>query len=102
MGAAAGWVGGGALPPAALIAAIGVFLILSNAVRIRYGANALAGLINIRTRQPGETFEARTGLEVAVAERDPIVVMLPLRVWWYDALRPDPRFRRLVERMRLT
>ncbi len=31
----------------------------------RYGANALAGLINVRTRQPGDTFEADAGLEGA-------------------------------------
>lgn len=29
----------------------------------RYGANALAGLINVRTRAPTETFEARAGLD---------------------------------------
>jgi outer membrane receptor protein involved in Fe transport len=29
----------------------------------RYGANALAGLINVRTRQPGDRFEAHLGLD---------------------------------------
>lgn len=31
----------------------------------RYGANALAGLINVRTRAPTDAFEARVGLETA-------------------------------------
>jgi outer membrane receptor protein involved in Fe transport len=31
----------------------------------RYGANALAGLVNVRTNSPTEAFEARAGLEAA-------------------------------------
>jgi outer membrane receptor protein involved in Fe transport len=31
----------------------------------RYGANALAGLINVRTREPSRRFESRVGLETA-------------------------------------
>jgi outer membrane receptor protein involved in Fe transport len=31
----------------------------------RYGANALAGLINVKTREPGDRFEGRLGLDIA-------------------------------------
>jgi Flp pilus assembly protein TadD len=41
------------------------------------------------------------GLERAADERDTFVLMLPLRISWYDALRPDPRFAALAQRLGL-
>ena len=41
------------------------------------------------------------GVEEAIAEGDPFVFLLPLRVWWYDRLRPDARFAGLAARMGL-
>ncbi|MBX3172930.1 MAG: protein kinase [Gemmatimonadaceae bacterium] len=32
------------------------------------------------------------GLQRAAAARDPFALLLPLRVWWYDGVRADPRF----------
>jgi TolB-like protein/tRNA A-37 threonylcarbamoyl transferase component Bud32/Tfp pilus assembly protein PilF len=56
---------------------------------------AIAGL---PSDPPAETF-AR--LDAAVAEGDPFVYLLPLRVWWYDTLRPDPRFAAFATRLGL-
>ncbi len=48
---------------------------------------------------PADTLFA--GLTRAVAEGDPFVVLLPLRVWWYDRLRDDPRFGELARSLAL-
>jgi len=40
-----------------------------------------------------------TGLEAALREGDPFVVLLPLRVWWYDRVRSDARFTALATSM---
>jgi TolB-like protein len=41
------------------------------------------------------------GLARAADEQDSFVLMLPFRVSWYDALRPDPRFAALAARLGL-
>jgi serine/threonine-protein kinase len=48
----------------------------------------------------GEKDQAFACLEEAYAERDPGLVLLGILPWW-DSLRPDPRFVRLLQRMNL-
>jgi serine/threonine-protein kinase len=40
-------------------------------------------------------------LERAVAERDPLMWQVPLRLWWFDPVRTTPRFRALATQLRL-
>ncbi len=45
-----------------------------------------------------ETFDR---LAAAITESDPFVLLLPMRFWWYDALRSDARFAALATRLAL-
>jgi len=40
-------------------------------------------------------------LERAVAERDPLMWQVPLRLWWFDRVRATPRFGALAAQLRL-
>ncbi|MFN0100272.1 MAG: protein kinase domain-containing protein [Gemmatimonadaceae bacterium] len=55
-------------------------------------------IAGLATDDPNALFE---GLTRAVEERDSFVLLLPLRVRWYDRLRSDARFGALAERLGL-
>ena len=40
-------------------------------------------------------------LNQAITERDPFMWQIPLRLWWFDRLRADPRFALLAKRLQL-
>ena len=40
-------------------------------------------------------------LQRAIAERDPFVYQLPLRLWWFDRVRGAPEFRKAADLLRL-
>lgn len=54
------------------------------------GGAAFARAVSRLTTTDAQRFER---LAQAAAEADPFVLMLPLRSWWYDPARDDPRFR---------
>ncbi|MCC6242971.1 MAG: protein kinase [Gemmatimonadaceae bacterium] len=40
-------------------------------------------------------------LNQAITERDPFMWQIPLRLWWFDRLRGDPRFGEIAKRLQL-
>jgi tetratricopeptide (TPR) repeat protein len=40
-------------------------------------------------------------LNRAITERDPFMWQIPLRLWWFDRLRGDPRFAEIAKRLQL-
>ena len=57
------------------------------------GANFARAIAGLPSDTPDVTFAA---LFRAADERDAFVIMLPLRVSWYDGIRGDPRFVEVV------
>ncbi len=65
-----------------------------SAVATAPGASLAAAIADIDVA-PADSIA--TLLERAVAERDPFVYQLPLRLWWFDPLRGTPGLTRVAQ-----
>lgn len=62
------------------------------------GVPLAQALADIEVAPPART---QALLEAAVAAKDPLMWQLPLRLWWFDALRATPALRAIADRLGL-
>ena len=55
----------------------------------------------IAESERGDPAALAAGLDRAVAEHDPFIYQVPLRLWWFDRLRSTPALARVAQQLGL-